>query len=894
MKQSKNGVESEEFSDSGPANPSLSSVSAFPDSTGVRGDSDFSDSTDAKLHADLKRIWSEIPTISDTFNDGENRIGRFEIAEELGHGAYGVVFKAFDPYLGQTRAIKVQRLSNLLSERHLKRILAESKAMARLDHPNMVRVFETDRVGPVWYLVMEHCSAGSLRDWLQAHYRHKPVPPDQVIEIVLQICDGMAHAHNPTGMGGILHRDLKPSNILLASSTTTAQPEALLDLDLFRLKIAVFGLARFFEEVELTKTKSEDLGGTLPYMAPEQVRRGKKPLSVGVDIYAIGVILYELLTGRRPFSGSDAIGEILNQDPIPVRKIVPSIPASLERICRICLEKSPRDRYQSVGELAEDLRRIQKERPIRGRSSFGIRQIRHLRRRHPQKLLLSSLTGFALISSAAIWNDYARRRDAQEAQFWLQQVENASAEQLRLIIERRGPDDPLVNADLLSFFESTNSVKKRNAAVVLAPLGSPYLEYAIEELLNAGAADAGHLAETLKDVPGLVERLQSVLKPGKPSTDQELRDQHRANAALALIHLNVGPLRWDLLKYQEDPRARSILIHRLGPSGLDPRVIVDRLRREKDETIQRALILALGELPEEAVWEDPLRGETEDLILTLYSDHTDSGVHGAAKWILGQWNLHDKLAAIDPELVSITDRGNNYEWRIGTPLHLTFVRLTDPTTGRVIEIADTEVTVSQILVWQEVDFLRDVSPGPDYPINGITYLIAAEYLNWLSALDGIAPEEFAYQAMPKDSGLPPYIPVDQQLDRLGYRLPTEDEFEQFCRAGTITARYSGDSSTLLRKYAHYGPLPTLRTNPVGRLKPNDLGLFDVLGNVSELCQVLNPKRGPWYQVKGAGGSVIVLENLIRSDYRSPETTVDFTPGTNEYGFRIVRTIKPQQ
>jgi len=265
-------------------------------------------------------------------------IGGLELKEEIGRGAMGVVYRATDLILKRDVAVKMVRTGDEMSSAELARFHFEASVVASLDHPNIVRVLscETTPSGEP-YLVMPLMTGGSLSAWLKGRGTDRRLPEKLAAELVRDISLGVHHAHQR----GLIHRDLKPANILLDENR---QPH-----------VADFGLARPADAV----TTSE--AGTPMYMAPEQAR-GEKHLTTGVDIHALGVMLFEFLTGKGPYGGD--IGSIFRQltDPTtvapPVKQLRPDVSTDLAAVCMKCLEKDPGKRYLSAQGLANDLNRF--------------------------------------------------------------------------------------------------------------------------------------------------------------------------------------------------------------------------------------------------------------------------------------------------------------------------------------------------------------------------------------------------------------------------------------------------------------------------------------------------------------------------------------------------------
>jgi serine/threonine protein kinase len=287
------------------------------------------------------------------------RVGDLELLQELGRGGMGVVYKARDVRLNRVVAVKVMRQERFADAEDAERFRRDAELLASLHHPNIVQIYQAGEAESGPYFAMELVEGGSL-----AHKRAEgwlPTPL-QAAELVRALAEAIQHAHN----AGVVHRDLKPANVLLASNpsdpTTHHSP-----LTTHQPKITDFGLAKKLD-ASTSLTGTGVIVGTASYMAPEQAAGDSKHVGPAADIYALGAILYELLTGRPPFVGATLV-ETLEQvragEPWLVRQLCPTAPRELETICLKCLSKNPKDRYASARELADELHGFVNGRPIK-------------------------------------------------------------------------------------------------------------------------------------------------------------------------------------------------------------------------------------------------------------------------------------------------------------------------------------------------------------------------------------------------------------------------------------------------------------------------------------------------------------------------------------------------
>ena len=289
--------------------------------------------------------------------------GNYELLQELARGGMGVVYKARQKSLNRVVALKMILPGRLTGAEDLDRFRREAEATARLQHPNIVAVHEVGAVDGQHFYSMDYIDGPSLA----RRIAQGPLPNRAAARYVMLIARAIDHVHRH----GILHRDLKPSNILLDSND---EPH-----------IADFGLAKKIGG-DSTQTRAGVVMGTPSYMAPEQAAGKIQELGPACDVYGLGAVLYELLTGRPPFrseSPLDTVVHVLEKDPAPPRLLNPKIERDLETICLKCLEKDPSHRYASAAELAEDLGHFLNGEPIRARSFNMIdRLARTLERSH--------------------------------------------------------------------------------------------------------------------------------------------------------------------------------------------------------------------------------------------------------------------------------------------------------------------------------------------------------------------------------------------------------------------------------------------------------------------------------------------------------------------------------
>jgi serine/threonine protein kinase/tetratricopeptide (TPR) repeat protein len=352
----------------------------------------------------------------------------YEILQELGRGGMGVVYKARHLRLRRTVALKMILAGAHAGAAGLARFRAEAEAVAQLQHPNIVQIYETGEHEGRHYFSLEYVEGGSLEDRMKV----SPTTPRAAAELVASLARAMDVAHRR----GIVHRDLKPANILLGlpsghSTTIELTPQAvssassnssLASDDWSRTvvpKIADFGLAKRVDD-DSSQTQSGAILGTPCYMAPEQAEGKIKEIGPGADIYALGVILYELLTGRPPFKANrpiDTIRQVIDQDPVPPRQLEPRVAHDLETICLKCLEKHPDKRYGTAVELADDLQRFLKDEPILARPTPALERAWKWGKRHPNIVALLAVCVLAVLGVVAliIWHNVSLAGQLEQA-----------------------------------------------------------------------------------------------------------------------------------------------------------------------------------------------------------------------------------------------------------------------------------------------------------------------------------------------------------------------------------------------------------------------------------------------------------------------------------------------
>lgn len=777
--------------------------------------------------------------------DGEvgRQVGNYVLLDRIGHGGMGVVYRAIQRGTRRVVALKLIKAdwrgdsTAVANDRAAKRFTDETKAHAALDHENIVPLHDAGHENGLLFFSMRYIKGRSLAQMLLSD---GPLEPRRAAYYVEAIARAVQYAHDH----GILHRDLKPSNIMVDQNDRPI----LIDL----------GLARSLDATDFTSHSGKVLG-TAEYMSPEQAQ-GRSDVDYGTDVYGLGATLFALLTGRPPFTADDPIvvlRKVIDEEPAWPRSSDRTVGKELKAICLKCLEKDRDRRIPSAGALAKALRDFLEYRPTGVTPPSPWSRLEKWVRRQPWRAAASALGIVAAVILAASLGWHSRQSHAQ-ARALLHDVLTIPVPRLpdKLVeISRiRAWADPLLRGARAGAVGDP----EREFRLSLALLGGePQRASEIARLLLEVGPDEHHVAAaSLKPHWDLISPIlfQVLDDPTTPAA-------RRARAAAALIALD-GPRTpaghaYAELKLAPDPERRVVLLDWLVKSNVDPRILADRLAIEPDVSIKRMLIQAMTDqsaLSQEAVAE----------FVLLYRDDPDPGIHSSIARLLRHLGSGDLVEQVDASLKGTPpDRRRWLVTSWGETMAIVGgdddpVPLVSPTAKRLprFAIGVAETTLGDYREYDPDHAASRTDNGvllewrPQLPADFVSYNDGAAYCNWRTLHDGLPQSECCYSSDIVGGRLEL---VPDHATRRGYRLPSIEEWETAARAGAVADRYFGRDPTLFRDYAWGSFNTNFHPEPVARLRPNDYGLFDILGNLIEWCYNPNPIHDPGCSCKAADG-----------------------------------------
>lgn len=457
----------------------------------------------------------------------------YELLEEIGRGGMAVVFRAKQQILNRVVALKMLLAGGVASKEVLARVQQEARAVAQLQHPGIVQIHEVGEHRGLPYLSLEYVAGGTLHEWLGG----RPLPPLEAARVIEQLARTTQYAHER----GVVHRDLKPANVLLTERPPSLQSSATIPMSQPRsglsgsnptpsfaaqTKISDFGLARVLgSSSDLTATGQ--VIGTPSYMAPEQAAGTCDDVSPAQDIYSLGAILYELLTGRPPFRGTslfDTLEQVRTTEAVPPRKLQPRVPRDLETICLKCLEKVPDRRYATAKDLADDLRCVQSGDSITARPAGSFERGWKWVQRYPAVASLAALTvlltfvgaiGILREAQRANQNETAARLDSLRAD---QQRRYAETQQQKAEEQAQIAQTERMNAE----GQKTLAEEAQKKAELQRQVAETERTRAVQAQSQAEASFERTMT-TIKSLADLGAALRS--QPGQQATSKRLLDE---------------------------------------------------------------------------------------------------------------------------------------------------------------------------------------------------------------------------------------------------------------------------------------------------------------------------------------------------------------------------------
>lgn len=820
------------------------------------------------------------------------RIAHFELIDQLGLGAFGSVWKAKDTQLDRTVAIKIPRVGQLDSE-EVEMFLREARAAAQLKHPNIVSVHEVGRADGQLYIVSDYVQGANLREWLSGR---RPTF-QEAAELCATLATALHHAHEK----GVVHRDVKPGNVMMDDR---GEPH-LMD----------FGLAKR-EVGEITMTMDGRVLGTPAYMSPEQAAGRSHLVDRRADVYAVGVILFELLTGELPFRGDKEmlLLQIRNDEPPNPRRLNHRIPRDLETICLKCLRKEPAHRFATASDLSADLRRWLCGEPIKARPVSSLeKSIRWCRRR--PALIRSSIAILTCISIAAAMVQWQRRENVQRiVESRVDTVLLSPPEALPFTLAQLLPHGRQLTPRLTSVRDDASRPMRQrlHAALSLAHLGEVDLEFLIHAIADAHPDECGNIATALK-----LAKAPSIQRIRQQARIAELAKDWRQKSRLSIVAMYLGEesLAADMLQINNrpDPIQRTMFIEHFATWHGKLDELAQLSAHVGDEALRSGIAMAVGSV---ADIEDDAINAWHPVLSNWFAMHRDAVTHSAAGWALRRWNQIEPRARLESQkaMWQINSVGMTMIYiPAGKFVRPHFNDNTHVELSRGFSISDREVTWELLRKCvQDPDYLAELKPvdgrlrgitdpsGISYetkvsaqcPVQMPSWVDAVLFCNWLSHRDGI--RAYYERSNPIDE-LPAKTMSDWRVvaEADGYRLPTTVEWEYACRAGTTTRFSCGDDELALRRYALF---TNNHAEAAGNRLPNAWGLFDMHGNIREMCQtcrigdsqsVVDPEPMVG-SLCHRGGAYVDSTDVLASAY---ENAARPDGGDMYLGFRVARNAR---
>jgi serine/threonine-protein kinase len=824
-------------------------------------------------------------------------VGDYQIIGRVGSGGMGVVYKALQKSVGRVVALKLIKAEWMgeTTEVTIREAEApfrnEARALGQLVHDHIVPVYDVGHEAGTLYFSMRLVNGKTLS---HAVRDNGAFAPHVAARYIAPIARAIQHAHD----AGLLHRDIKPGNIILDDDD--------------RPWLVDFGLAKYLDATDFGTLTGQPLG-TPEYMSPEQAR-GDRDVSFATDVYGLGSTLFALLTGQPPFSGTNRLAVLrkaIDDEPAWPRHRDKAVGREMKAICLKCLEKDPARRFSSAGALAQALEKYLNLEASGVVPPSPWEKLSKWVRRKPWRAaaLAASLLVVIVLGGSAAGN---AMRDRGLAELFVRDLQTIPITEVPQRIADIAPQRRWVAPLLAALERDYPADAELRARVALALLRDEpgRARELTARLLECGPDEHRVIRDALRPhVASVAPVFDEVLSRSEPDS----RPGRRTRAAAALIALDRGDVAseiaapaWAELRFDENPDRRVALLDWLVRSKVDPAQLLGRLDHVDVPSERRMILQALGSMGEGSP--PAVLSSSVARLEALYRGDPDPGVHSSLAYLFRRWGKGNKVAQLDDELAK-TPRGDR-RWYVNSVGQTLAVIGCDGSgaLGYKLAVATTETTLGQFALFDPGHAarrrklrVRDLTD--DHPAEVISYVTAARFCNWLSKKEQIPEDQWCYVV---DDTEKKVTLAPDYLTRRGYRLPNLQEWEFAARAGTTTDRYFGGSDAVLRDYAWSRENTDTHPEPVARLRPNDFGLFDILGNVTEWCYNPDPPHAPrctctatrgadctlsrdFVSIRGGcfstprtANALVAKPSLIQLDER------DSREALNNNGFRLVR------